>query len=256
MSDMGWREAIIQVLRDEDEPMHYADIADAIAERGLRSDIGATPTSTVAAVISMSIRNDGEYSPFVRVSRGHYALRERQFDASSATAAEEDASEETGLINAFGMFWRRDFVLWSTSPKLLGRQQPNSEPVDFADQKGVYLLHDGNRVVYVGRTTEQTLATRLKQHTVDRLNGRWDRFSWFGVYPVNDNGSLTIRIAEEFNVDSLITTMEAVLIESLEPAQNRRRGDEFRAVEFLQVQDPAIQKSHIIELMDRLKEQL
>jgi hypothetical protein len=35
--------------------------------------------------------------------------------------------------------------------------------------------------------------------------------------------------------------MEALLIESVEPSQNRKRGDEFRAVEFLQAEDPELE---------------
>jgi hypothetical protein len=54
----------------------------------------------------------------------------------------------------------------------------------------------------------------------------------------------------------LIATMEALLIEGLEPPQNRKRGDDFRAVEFLQVEDPEIQKDQIRQLMDDLKKKL
>ncbi len=54
----------------------------------------------------------------------------------------------------------------------------------------------------------------------------------------------------------LIVTMEALLIEGLEPPQDRRRGDDFRAVEFLQVEDPDIQKSQILSLIDELKKRL
>jgi len=32
------------------------------------------------------------------------------------------------------MFWRRDFVDWNSSPKLLGMQQIGAEPVDFYGQ--------------------------------------------------------------------------------------------------------------------------
>jgi len=46
------------------------------------------------------------------------------------------------------------------------------------------------------------------------------------------------------------------LIEGLEPPQNRKRGDDFRAVEFLQVEDPDIQKAQIVKLMDELKKKL
>lgn len=47
---------------------------------------------------------------------------------------------------------------------------------------------------------------------------------------------------EHVSIDTLITTMEAVLIEGLEPRQNRKRGDDFQAVEFLQVEDPQLQQ--------------
>ena len=123
-------------------------------------------------------------------------------------------------------------------------------------RKGVYLLHDGNKVVYVGRKTDQPLGLRLKQHTSDRLNGRWDRFSWFGIFGVSEDGRLAKKTADVFNIDNLIATMEALLIEGLEPPQNRKRGDDFSAVEFLHVADPEIQKSQIYDLMEMLKQKL
>jgi hypothetical protein len=128
--------------------------------------------------------------------------------------------------------------------------------VDFCRQSGVYLLHDAREVVYVGRTTEQPLGVRLRQHTTDRLNGRWDRFSWFGIYSVATSGTLETDKVVSYNADMLIVTMEALLIEGLEPPQNRKRGDDFRAVEFLQVLDPEIQKGQLFRLMDDLKSKL
>ena len=114
--------------------------------------------------------------------------------------------------------------------------------------------HDDRRaVVYVGRTTEQALGIRLRQHTIDRLNGRWDRFSWFGVFPVGQSGALNLDAVGTYTLDMLIVTMEVLLIEGLEPPQNRKRGGEFRAVEFLQVEDREAQKTQIIRLVERLK---
>ena len=150
------------------------------------------------------------------------------------------------------MYWSRERVLWSATPKLLGQQQPGSTPVDFYPQKGVYLLYDGREVIYVARTTDQPLGMRLRQHTVDRLNGRWDRFSWFGVFPAKESGSLSTEPVGVYNLTMLIITMEALLIEGIEPAQNRKRGDDFRAVEFLQVEDPEIKKSQKLELMKEM----
>ena len=259
MPDLGWKEAIIRVLSAAAEPMHYTDIAEAIADQGLRTDFGATPAASVNATISVSIQNEGDQSPFTRVGRGFYSLRSSEntiLPSPSRKYAQEEDEDETGLINAFGMYWRRDRVLWTSGPRLLGQQQPGSTPVDFSGEKGVYLLHDGRDVVYVGRTTEQPLGARLRQHTLDRLNGRWDRFSWFGVYSVSESGSLSPDVTGSFSLENLICTMEALLIEGLEPPQNRKRGDDFRAVEFLQVEDPEIQKTHIVQLMDELKKKL
>lgn len=250
MAELGWREAILKVLGESPQAMHYADIAEAITSQGLRTNLGATPASTVNSVISTSLNGDDEESPFIRVDRGRYWLREKAEEQGRQTAdqagAEVIAGEAagTGLINAFGMYWARGQVLWSAMPKLLGRQQAASTSVDFSNQKGVYLLHDGRSVIYVGRTTDQPLGIRLRQHTIDRLNGRWDRFSWFGIYPVDEiSGVLKTEAVPQFDLPMLIATMEALLIEGLEPPQNRKRGDDFRAVEFLQVQDPDLKKN-------------
>ena len=238
MPDLSWRNAIIKVLENADEPMHYTDIAEEIAERGLRTKLRATPANSVGSRISTSLRDEGGDSPFVRVSMGYYSLRTTQ----EAPPPDEQPDDETGLLNAFGMYWSRDKVHWSgTSPRILGQQQAGSDDVDFSSQIGVYLLHDGRHVVYVGRTTEQRLGARLKYHTVDRLSSRWDRFSWFGVLSVEETGDLSEAPSESFNIDTLIATMEALLIEGLEPPQNRKRGDDFRAVEFLQLEDQEIQ---------------
>jgi hypothetical protein len=144
----------------------------------------------VANLLSTSLRETS--SSYLRVGRGEYTLRavaekgprEQLDDGPNAEQA-----AETGALRAFGMFWRRELVLWSGS-KLLGRQSAGATEVNFAGQVGVYLLHDRERVIYVGRATD-TLLARLKAHTSDRLGGRWDRFSWFGLRSVNTRGELS-----------------------------------------------------------------
>ncbi len=84
------------------------------------------------------------------------------------------------------------------------------------------------------------MGQRLFEHTRDRLTGRWNRFSWFGVRGVQDNGELTQIPTVGIGVGGLIATMEALLIEGLEPPQNRRQGDGFNAVEFIQETDPEV----------------
>ena len=257
MSEFGWREAIIKVLNDSAEAMHYGDIAEEIAEKQYRTSLGATPANTVNAHMSDSLNNEGVSSPFIRVSRGMYSLRPKAADSQSqvptpnSTAPAE--AEPTGFINAFGMYWLRSQVSWKASVRLLGKQQDATNQVDFTQQRGVYLLHDGRSVVYVGRVIDQGLGIRLRQHTLDRLNGRWDRFSWFGIYRVSENGEVIADQTATYGIETLITAMEALLIESLEPPQNRRRGDDFRASEFLQVTDPDIEKAQVLSLMDEFR---
>lgn len=216
---MDWKGAIQAVLQGSSSPMHYTDIAQQIAEKRLRRDdeLGATPASSVVATIVGSLKNDGAQSPFIRTARGYYGLRSVQQaeDRVEEDLPETASSPVTGIINAFGMFWERSKVRWEARPRIFGQQQAGATPVDFCDQKAVYLLHDSQGVVYVGRVTDQNLGRRLFQHTVDRLNGRWTRFSWFGVWPVTQNGTLETGADLRLNVDVVIATMEAVLIEGL-----------------------------------------
>ncbi len=262
---MGWREAAIEVLKNEPEGLSYTEISERIIERKLRLSFGANPAGSVNVAVSNSIRFD-EDTPFERISTGRYRLIAGPGTVTAAPAVKSSVPDETpevaqkkqttGLINALGMYWSRGVVNWASSvPKLLGRQTTASESVDFADQRGVYLLYDRSEVIYVGRAIDQGIGSRLRQHITDRLGSRWDRFSWFGILGVAESGKL---IAEDQAYDQsvLIATMEALLIESVEPRQNRRRGDDFQAIEYLQVEDPEIERLRRVEVLRQLSERL
>ena len=119
----------------------------------------------------------------------------------------------------------------------------------------MYLLHDVREIIYVGRSVERALGTRLYEHTRDRLKTRWNRFSWFGLRPVSDDGGLG-ELADEFGSSVLIAALEAVLIEATEPPQNRRRGDGFSGVEFIQAEDPAIGRAQMKAVLEQLQAQM
>ena len=249
--DLSWEEAIRRVLEETDGALRCVDIAEQVAAKRLKKSIGANPAASVAAILSKSLSEDD--SPFLRVGRGEYTLRAdacvtAPISAPSPTAREE--TSETGALRAFGMFWKRDAVVWRGRPKLLGRQGIAATKVNFANQIGVYLLHDRERVVYVGRATD-TLVSRLLFHTTDRLGGRWDRFSWFGLRNVGGDGEL-VDSTVPWDWTVVIETLEALLIESLEPPLNRRRGDNFSGVEYLQVVDPEIERSQRRQVIDLL----
>ena len=239
--NMTWINAIKKVLGEAEGAMHYTEIAEKIVADGLRSNVGATPSATVSANLARSLA-EGDKSPFQKIGRGEYILREKLM-ADSATDKSHEKTEEDihDVISSFGMFWRRDAVDWNTNPKILGMQQLGAEPVDFYSQLGIYLLYDGREVIYVGRTTDRPLGKRLYEHTLDRLATRWDRFSWFGILPVTEKGELG-KVPDRYISKKIIPALEAILIEALEPRQNRKRGDDISSVEYLQKEDPEIER--------------
>jgi hypothetical protein len=162
---------------------------------------------------------------------------------------ESDEEEQYEIVSSFGMFWRKDAIEWNPNPKLLGMQQIGATPVDFCKQLGIYLLYDGREVIYVGRTTDRPFGRRLYEHTADRMSARWDRFSWFGLLPVSETGVLG-ELPVTFDAVKLIPALEAILIEALEPRQNRKRGDDLAAVEYIQRVDPEIEKKKIKATLD------
>jgi hypothetical protein len=253
--DLPWRDAIHKVLREAGKPLHYRDIAESIVNEGLRESVGATPAHTVAAIITTEINQKKGRAKVVRLGGGEYVWKENyvQPEVDTVEVSEEIFESEPSVIEAFGMFWRRSEVEWSRKPTILGQETPKADAIDFSSQLGVYLLHDGKEIVYVGRSVDRPLGLRLYEHTLDRLNGRWDRFSWFGVIPVNEDGKLGSRNAVNIDLDLIIVTLEALLIEALEPPLNRKRGDRFGASEYIQVSDPEIERKKRHALLDSIR---
>ena len=226
---MPWIDAIEKILTDSPEPyLHYTDITDRIISEGLRDNLGATPRQTVNNELRRSKK-------FNKISKGIYALA-----GKPENTTQEDEEDSIPLISSFGMFWRREEVQWTTPEnlELHGVQGKSvrgndSQEVNFSRQIGLYLLYDGREVIYVGRS-EDSIGKRLCDHLKDRFAARWNRFSWFGFLPVNEKGELGI-LNSNYKSDVIISDIEAILIEALEPRQNRKRGDNFKAFEYLQV---------------------
>ena len=152
------------------------------------------------------------------------------------------------------MFWSRENVDWRNA-NLYGCQNGSSSCINFKDQVGIYLLHDHREVIYVGQAIKQPISKRLADHCKDRLNGRWNRFSWFGFYGISDNGHLITDDFHNtnFSIENVANALEAILIEGLEPRQNRKGGNDF-GYEFLQFIDPKIEKKKQREIIEKLLE--
>lgn len=222
-NEMTWPKAILKVLEEERNALHYREIANLIAEKHYRINLGSTPENTVNATLSQMPEVCSTYE------RGKYILK-KYYDDYGRNITIETAGQV--MIGAFGRYWRRDVINWNVSSDkipLLGIQSLNANAIDFREQKGIYLLHLGHEVVYVGRTIEQNLVTRLFQHTQmrDPLYNRWDSFSWFGIYEIDDKGTVLKKSKEKVELENndLIATLEALLIEVLEPGLNKQSGD-------------------------------
>jgi len=265
--EKSWKDAIRKVLEEAQAPLHYTDISEQILSRGYYETDGATPAATVNAQMATSIKHDGNNSPFIRVGKGIFALKEiaiattvlePKHGAKSEKLkglTELDVESSDSIIHSFGMYWQRDLVVWRSDLKMFGKQQAQSTPVDFGKQKGIYILYDHHTVVYVGRSIDRPLGKRLFEHTVDRLGSRWNRFSWFGLLDVTQDGSL--REAHlSTSLASLVATLEALLIEALEPPQNRKRGDDFSAVEYIQAIDPELKEKEIQNTLRSIEQKM
>lgn len=256
--EMPWKDAIIKVLQDDDRPLHYREIAQFIGDRELRSRIGATPWNTVSRDLSSMVnQDDKDYDSRIRkadkVGRGYYEY------VTSDSASDDNASfvedpipddEEQDhdpnhivRVPAFGLYWEKDKVRWN-SGEILGCLAMGSRKVNFAGQKGVYLLHNGRSVVYVGCTTN-SLHARLRAHNRDHKSMHWDHFSWFGFCGVDEESGELRSMPGKVDSAHLTGILEAVLIEALEPPANGRRGD-FLGIPYKQVPDPEIarEQSH------------
>ena len=177
VAEMSWKDAAKKVLEEAGEPLHYTDITERILDQGLKINFGATPAATVNATINAAIKTEGSAGVFERTGPGEYGLR-----TWGKPSLKPDDDADSGSLEAFGMYWQRNDVYWASNPRLLGRTHPKADRVDLAGQQGVYLLYDQDgAVVYVGQATKQSIGQRLAQHTKDRLRGRWQRFSWFGI---------------------------------------------------------------------------
>lgn len=270
---MSWREAIEKVLAEESRPLRYSEISELILSRGYYKTEGATPDNTVNAQITSSIKHEKEKSPFIKVSRATFALRSVGMQAATPvnptaalppatakvfkeaqTATIEEEPDES-VIRCLGMYWQRDLVVWKNDPRIFGKQQALSKPVDFGAQRGIYILYDHHTVVYVGRSVDRPIGKRLYEHTIDRLGSRWNRFSWFGLLNVTDEGKL-VEAPIKVTLPSLIATLEALLIEALEPPQNRKRGDDFSVMEYIQDIDPEIKERELQNTLRAIEQKL
>jgi hypothetical protein len=137
------------------------------------------------------------------------------------------------MIRSYGLFWHRDIVHWGhqkDAGALWGSEGQNrrAPKVDFRDQRGIYALYFGYRLMYVGQTGSGNarLFKRLRSHLDDHVSGRWDRFSWFGISGVTKQNVLSAdtKAIRKMGVRTALNILEAMAIAVAEPRLNLQRG--------------------------------
>ena len=229
--NLPWRSAVLKVLADAGGPLHYTEVEQRIMEQGLRPQIANSQATTNSTLRDLMSASGGNGVREVYNQKGVYALASVASALNRKLREEEAATQNSGIIKieAFGLFWRRDLVNWASGQRLLGQQSKDSIVVDFADQDGVYILHDGREVMYVGKTYTPTsnygLYRRLQDHNDDpRKTVYWDCFTWFGFKPVAEDGRLQ-EPSQNATLESVIGVIEAIFIETLLPRLNQQSGE-------------------------------
>lgn len=263
---MTWKEAIKKVLEENKigsryVPMHYRDITNKIIDENLVGSYGKTPARTVSMTLTTSKRI------FTRVDEGTYILsasaKETVKKKNTNNTKEKQISPQDNmttscashekLVPSYGMYWMRDAINWESVPKLLGVESAGASPIDLSEMRGIYMLYDGREVIYVGQAIDRPIIKRLLEHTKNRLATRWNRFSWFGLDGIHPDSGKIIKQSEEFTSDlhSLANVLEGILIEGIEPRQNRKQGDNF-GFEFYQEIDKEVLKDKLLSNLKKL----
>lgn len=255
-----WPLISYKILYEEGASLHVSEIVTLAHQRGLISDSVdiKKEVEVLTKILRFLTKNRNKKSPFRRHDRNVYSLRSLKdgyeilsglkpllIPDTQETEAKVRESKEPflTLIKAIGMYWERSLIEWKAEPDLFGIANHSEKAINFNSQRGIYILYDGKAPVYVGRVIDRSMGRRLYEHTYDRLAGRWNRFSWFGLLDIGSGGELINEVPESISTELLISTFESLLIEAMEPPQNRRRGDDFSEIEFIQVQDQKV-KTH------------
>jgi hypothetical protein len=133
------------------------------------------------------------------------------------------------LVQAYGLFWDREQVVWTPGGgnrcRLLGRigeRAPKLQVADHWQQHGLYILYSYLGPHYVGLVRARSLGKRLREHTEDKHSEAWVRFSWFGFRKVlkrRDREGLqelaSLAATSIGSPDNIIRDMEALLIKAM-----------------------------------------
>lgn len=97
-----FRTSAIEILKQENKPLHSKEITRLALERGILETEGATPENSMSTQIILDIRNKGEKSDFIKVSPSTYALNPKREERKTETEIEEKEEVEEEKIKIEG----------------------------------------------------------------------------------------------------------------------------------------------------------
>lgn len=89
-----FRNAAIQILKQENKPLHTKELTRLALERGILETEGATPENSMSTQIIIDIRNKGAKSDFIKTAPSTYALNPEREDSQRIEEQEIEAKEE------------------------------------------------------------------------------------------------------------------------------------------------------------------
>lgn len=164
------------------------------------------------------------------------------------------------LIKCYGQFWNPDTVEWGrpgagNKGTLIGKIKPSNMHINFWGARGVYVLHDNFKAIYVGKAFGSPLGKRIRDHLSDRFAGRWDMFSWYSTSAVRTTQKDVSKPGQrQIKPKTIIDTMEALTILIADPALNRKREALPNAYEAEQVSspNPMTVRHYLQEILNKL----
>lgn len=97
-----FRTSAIEILKQENKPLHTKEITRLALERGILETEGATPENSMSTQIILDIRNKGEKSDFIKVSPSTYALNPKREEKKEEVEIEEKEEVEEEKIKIEG----------------------------------------------------------------------------------------------------------------------------------------------------------
>jgi hypothetical protein len=233
---MNLYDRIIDVMSMTEEELDYERIAVELSEHGHIGVFGVMPRKLICSVVEDAIAKKGDQCPIVRTEPGVYIAR--KFAKPEHIQVSRANYSPTGIITCYGQDWLRELRLWDTTLDLIGCQFRQSPRIDFTNQVGIYALswkspERGQHLVYTGVTGDRPLGECLQTHTQDRLASQWNRFSFYGMRPIHEDGTVG-ALSAQCTMDDVIASLSSILVEVASPIKNRRSFDYFSTLEFMQ----------------------